>query len=192
MAFSATALGLASLAIGAASAVTSYVGQQQQASAQAAYQDAQSKEYARVNELNNQAAIKEYTEQSAAERIKQMQEQAAASTETQNIQKEALQKKGTMLASTNTAGMALDALMADYDRTEAEQKELVRRQYEFGAIDSGLALDGYRERTQNRINGQQSYIQAPVSNPSGLGLILGIGSAGLNGYTTYQKYKGKE
>lgn len=188
MAISATALGLASLAIGAASSITSYIGQQQQANAQSAYQSAQAKEYARVNELNNQAAVKEYTEQSAAERIKQMQDQAAASTETQSIQKEALQKKGTMLASTNTAGMALDALMADYDRTEAEQKELVRKQYEFGSIDSGLALSGMRERTQNRLDGQQNYIAAPVSRPSGLGLALGIGSAALNGYSAYKKY----
>lgn len=189
MAISSTLIGLSSLAIGAASAVTSYMGQQQQADAQASYQNAQAKEYARVNELNNQAAVTEYVEQSAAERIKQMQDQQSAATETQAIQREALQKKGTMLASTNTAGLALDSLMADYDRTEAEQKELVRRQYEFGAVDSGIALTGYRDKTQARLNGQQSYIAAPISKPSGLGLALGIGSAALGGYEKYKKYQ---
>jgi len=68
---------IASLLIGTASAVANGQAQAQQAQAQAAYQEAQAAEYARTAELNNQAAIREYTEQSAAERISQMQEQAA-------------------------------------------------------------------------------------------------------------------
>lgn len=189
MAISATAQGLASLAIGAASAVTSYVGQQQQASAQAAYQSAQAKEYARVNELNNQAAIKEYTEQSAAERIKQMQEQAAASTETQNIQRKPFREKGTMLASTNTAGMALDALMADYDPQRSGARRACAPTVRVRRAGFGIALSGLRDRTQNRLDGQQNYVAAPISKPSGFGLALGIGSAALDGYTTYKKYR---
>ena len=94
---------IASLLIATASAVANGQAQAQQAQAQAAYQEAQAAEYARTAELNNQAAIREYTEQSAAERISQMQEQAAASQQAQDVQKEMLQKKGTMLASTNAA-----------------------------------------------------------------------------------------
>ena len=45
--------------------------------------------------------------QAAAERITQMQEQEATSEKIQETQREALEKKGTMLASTNAAGGAL-------------------------------------------------------------------------------------
>lgn len=187
-------MAVASFVIGAASSVASGVSAHQQAEAQAQYQEAQAAEYARVNELNNKAAAQEYVEQSAAERMAQMQEQAKASQDTQNIQKEALQKKGEMLASTNASGMALDFLMADYERQEANRKDAIRQNYEMVSAKSDLNVNTYRDRAQNRINGQQNYVMPGSSYSAGmnvLGTALGIGGAATTAYDRYWTAKNK-
>ena len=178
-------LAVAQFVIGAASSVASGVSASQQAKAQAQYQEAQAAEYARVNELNNKAAAQEYVEQSAAERMSQMQEQAKASQQAQDVQKEALQKKGEMLASTNASGLALDFLMADYERQEATRKDMIRENYEMSSAKSDLNVNAYKDRAQNRINGQQNYISPGSSYSTGmnvLGTALGIGGAGATAY----------
>lgn len=189
---------IASLVIGAASSIANGAAQYQQAQAQAAYQEAQAAEYARAAELNNQAAIREYTEQSAAERISQMQEQEAASQQAQDVQKERLQKQGTMMASTNAAGMALDYLMADFEREEASRKDSIRQQYEMSAVGHELNLSSFKDKAQNRINSQQNYIAQGSTFNSGLntlGTMLGIGNAAVGAYDKWDKYqtaKGKD
>ena len=174
-------LAVAQFVIGAASSVASGVSASQQAKAQAQYQEAQAAEYARVNELNNKAAAQEYVEQSAAERMAQMQEQAKASQQAQDVQKEAMQKKGEMLASTNASGLALDFLMADYERQEANQRDAIRHQYEMSSASSDVAIRSY-----------QNFIAAPSVHNSGmnvLGTALGIGSAAFGAADKYYKYK---
>ena len=164
-------MAMASFVIGAASSVASGVSASQQAKAQAQYQEAQAAEYARVNELNNKAAAQEYVEQSAAERMAQMQEQDKASRDAQEVQKEALQKKGEMLASTNTSGLALDFLMADYERQEATRKDMIRENYEMSSAKSDLNVNAYKDRAQNRINGQQNYISPGSSYSTGMNVL---------------------
>lgn len=185
------AIPIATLVISVASTAASFVSARKQASAQAAYQSQQAEEYNRVNALNHQAAQQEYVEQSAAERMSQMQEKAAADQQTQAVQREALQKQGQMLASTNASGLALDYLLADYDRQEGTQKDLIRQQYEFGAANSDTAVRAYRDKTQTRIDGQQRYIPSPVNAPSFLGSALEIGAAGLGAWDGYQTRKAK-
>ena len=178
-------MAVASFVIGAASSVASGVSASQQAKAQAQYQEEQAAEYARVNELNNKAAAQEYVEQSAAERMAQMQEQDKASRDAQEVQKEALQKKGEMLASTNASGLALDFLMADYERQEATRKDMIRENYEMSSAKSDLNVNAYKDRAQNRVNGQQNYISPGSSYSTGmnvLGTALGIGGAGATAY----------
>ena len=187
-------MAVASFVIGAASSVASGVSASQQAKAQAQYQEEQAAEYARVNELNNKAAAQEYVEQSAAERMAQMQEQDKASRDAQEVQKEALQKKGEMLASTNASGLALDFLMADYERQEATRKDMIRENYEMSSAKSDLNVNAYKDRAQNRVNGQQNYISPGSSYSTGmnvLGTALGIGGAGAPAYDRYWTAKNK-
>ena len=187
-------MAVASFVIGAASSVASGVSASQQAKAQAQYQEEQAAEYARVNELNNKAAAQEYVEQSAAERMAQMQEQDKASRDAQEVQKEALQKKGEMLASTNASGLALDFLMADYERQEATRKDMIRENYEMSSAKSDLNVNAYKDRAQNRVNGQQNYISPGSSYSTGmnvLGTALGIGGAGATAYDRYWPAKNK-
>lgn len=183
---------IATLVIGTVSAVAQGQAQQQQAAAQEEYQQAQAAEYARVAELNNQAAVKEYAEQSAAERMNQMQEQEAAARQAQAVQVEALQKKGTMMASTNASGMALDYLMADYERQEAERRDDIRHQYEMSSANADMTVAGYKDKAQNRVNSQQNYIMAPSSYNSGLntlGTALAIGGSAVKAYGQHTYYK---
>ena len=187
-------MAMASFVIGAASSVASGVSASQQAKAQAQYQEEQAAEYARVNELNNKAAAQEYVEQSAAERMAQMQEQDKASRDAQEVQKEALQKKGEMLASTNASGLALNFLMADYERQEATRKDMIRENYEMSSAKSDLNVNAYKDRAQNRVNGQQNYISPGSSYSTGmnvLGTALGIGGAGVTAYDRYWTAKNK-
>lgn len=187
-------MAMASFVIGAASSVASGVSASQQAKAQAQYQEEQAAEYARVNELNNKAAAQEYVEQSAAERMAQMQEQDKASRDAQEVQKEALQKKGEMLASTNASGLALNFLMADYERQEATRKDMIRENYEMSSAKSDLNVNAYKDRAQNRVNGQQNYISPGSSYSTGmnvLGTALGIGGAGAMAYDRYWTAKNK-
>ena len=187
-------LAVAQFVIGAASSVASGVSASQQAKAQAQYQEEQAAEYARVNELNNKAAAQEYVEQSAAERMAQMQEQDKASRDAQEVQKEALQKKGEMLASTNASGLALDFLMADYERQEATRKDMIRENYEMSSAKSDLNVNAYKDRAQNRVNGQQNYISPGSSYSTGmnvLGTALGIGGAGATANDRYWTAKNK-
>lgn len=154
---------IASLLIGTATSLAEAEQQRQQAEAQAAYQTAQANEYARVADLNNKAAIQEYVEQSAAERMAQMQEQQATSASLQESQREALQKKGTMLASTNAAGGALNMLLADTEREAANNRDAIRQQYEMNAVSHEVNLHAMKDKAQNRINTQQNYIAPGVS-----------------------------
>lgn len=183
---------IASMVIGTATTLASASQQQEQAQAQAEYQAAQASEYARVSDLNNKAAVQEYVNQSAAERITQMQEQAATSEKIQETQREALEKKGTMLASTNAAGGALNMLMADYDRQEALHKESYRQQYDMNAVSHEINIAGMRDKAQNRINSQANYVSPGVSSSNSfLTTALGIGSSAITAYGYYDKYKNK-
>lgn len=185
-------LPIASLLINSAASLAGAEQQRQQAQAQANYQAAQANEYARAADLNNKAAVQEYVNQSAAERITQMQEQEAASEKIQETRREALEKKGTMLASTNAAGGALNMLMADYDRQESIHKDNIRHQYEMNAVGHEINIAGFRDKAQNRIDSQARYVAPGVSTGNSfLTTALGIGSAAVNAYGLYDKYKSK-
>lgn len=183
---------IASLLIGTATSLAEAEQQRQQAEAQAAYQTAQANEYARVADLNNKAAIQEYVEQSAAERMAQMQEQQATSASLQESQREALQKKGTMLASTNAAGGALNMLLADTEREAANNRDAIRQQYEMNAVSHEVNLHAMKDKAQNRINTQQNYIAPGVSGSNSfLTTALGIGGSAIKAYGLYDKYSNR-
>lgn len=188
-----TMFGAASFALGLMSSVASMSAQQQQAQAQKAYQEALAAEYARAAEQNNKAAIQEYVSQTAAERTKESQEKQSASQEAQAAQREALEKKGTMLASTNAAGGALNMLLADYDRQEGLAKDNIRHQMEMNAVDHQINVETYKDRAQNRIDSQQNYVSAGVSSPNtAVGLALGIGQAAFQGFNTWNSIDSKK
>lgn len=172
----------AGLALAIASTIASTYAQSEQAEAQKAYQEAQSAEYARAAKINQESANREFVESTTAERIKQMQERASAAEEEQRIQRERLEKQGRALASSETSGMALDALMADFYRSEAQKRSIIQQQLDMARVGSEITIGGYKDRRDSRMNSQSRYITSPVNQPNYLASALQIGQAGLDYY----------
>lgn len=186
---------IAMMVIGTASAVAQHMQTDAQMRSQNEYQKLQAEQYTKAAHLNNQAAIQEYVEQSAAERIHQMQEQEAAADAVAEQQKERLRNQGTMMASSNAAGVAMDLLMGDYARQEAANKERIRTQYANTAVNADTALVSYRNKAQNRINSQQDYVYTQHGSgafaANTLGTALAIGGAGIKAWGAYEGAKSK-
>lgn len=172
----------AGLALAIASTVASTYAQTQQAEAERKYQEAQSAEYARAAKINQESANKEFVETSTAERIKQMQERMSAAVEEQRLQRERLEKQGKALASSEASGMALDALMADYYRSEAQKRSIIQQQLEMSGVGSEITIGGYQDRRDARMNSQSHYIPNTVNQPNYLASALQIGSSVVNYY----------
>jgi alanyl-tRNA synthetase len=185
------AMAVAAFAISAASAVASGIQSYQQGKAQAAYQNAMAEQYRKSAEQQSIATAQEYANQSAAERVQQMQEKTKASMEIQEAQREALQKAGTMMASTNAAGGTLNYLLNDYTRQEAEAKEVFRTQYDMATQAASFSMEAYKNKAQNRLDSRDSYTYVDASpNTAMIGLTtaLGIGSAATNSYGQYKTW----
>ena len=179
----------ASLTIAAAQAAASYAGQKDEAKSQAAYQKAQQEAHNKAAMQNAQNAISEQNEQTAAERIQQMQQNDAASSELQKNQRDFLQKRGQAVASSPYgAGLSYDALMADYQRTLAQNNDIVQEQLRMQGVAADINARGYQDRASSRINSQQGYIPAPVKQPNGLAAALGFAGSALGSYNTATDY----
>lgn len=172
----------AGLALAIISTAASTYAQYEQAEAQKDYQEAQSAEYARVAKINQENANREFVESTTAERIKQMQEKASAAEEEQRLQRERMEKQGQALASSETSGMALDALMADFHRSEAQKKSVIQQQLEMSGVGSEITIGGYKDRRDSRMNSQSRYITNTVNQPNYLASALQIGQAGVDYY----------
>lgn len=165
-----------------------YSQQAAAASAQAGYQARQAQAYNEANLRNAQEAIKEQTEQSAAERVSQMQETDKASLEIQRHQREMISKKGTALAAAKGSGGALDALLADYERGYGQNADVIRQQLDMQGVASNISVQASKDRAEGRITSQQKYIAAPISRPNFYSAALGIGGNVLGTYGQLTNY----
>ncbi len=161
---------IATMAITAASAASSYAGQRQQAKQQRRYQN-------QAMEAERQRAIQE--QQSI--RMRQAQEQEATNRELGDVAmkaREARARATTSAGEAGVAGMSVDALIDDYTRQEAAYRVGVGRQQEMRDLQTGLALTDAGFRTQNRMID----LNRPVNQPSFLTGALNVASSGLSGY----------
>ena len=184
-----TGMLITSLAIAAASAVANDMGQREQAKSQADYQKAQQAAHNKAAMQNAENAIKEQNEQTAAERIQQMQQNDAASSELIKNQRDFLQKRGTAVASSPYgAGLSFDALMADFDRTLAQNSDVVKEQLRMQGVAADINAKGYQDRANSRITSQQGYIPAPITQPNTLANVLGFAGSAMNTINTATNY----
>lgn len=186
-----TGMSYVMLAVSVASAVASGVQQYQQGMAQKKYNEAQAENYRKTIEQNNKATAIEYADKMAAERVNQMQEKKKTAQQIQQTQRESLQKAGTMMASTNAAGGALQYLLDDYTRQEAISKQAFRDQYQMAADSSNIAVDAYQKKAQNQMDSQSGYTYMD-SSPSlasiGISSALQIGAGAVSAYDSYKKW----
>jgi hypothetical protein len=171
---SAVAVGMvgASTMLGAASGVTSFVGQRQQARQQARYQ-AQAAAAERQRFLQEQTSL----------RMRQAQEQEAVGRELEQVSRKsqaALARARVSAGEAGVAGASVQALMDDYMRQEAGYRSALARQQELGEIGTGMQLEQAGFATQQR----QIGINQPINRPNILTAGLGALQSGLSGYRT--------
>lgn len=170
-------------AVGVLSSAATYVGQEQQASAQASYQKTMAEQRNALMLQNaenaNKAAIDQYYQLG----LRQQQEAEASSDELQRIQTEKLQKMGQAIASSDGQ---LGALYADFDRQEANYKESVRRNFDMTSLQIMQQAKTVHAQNEDRINSVTPYIAQPVTGGSLIGLGMGIGRGALSGYANHK------
>ena len=165
-------LGVAGLALGAASAGTQAVGQRQQAKQQAAYQ-AQAAAAERLRFQQEQTSM----------RMRQAQEQEAVGRELEQVSRKsqaALARARVSAGEAGVAGASVQALMDDYMRQEAGYRSALLRQQELGGIATGMGLEQAGFATQQR----QIGLSQPIQKPSVLGTVLSSAQQAMGAYRT--------
>jgi len=159
-------------AAGVASAGLSYIGQRQQARAQARYQ-AQAAAAERQRFLQEQTSL----------RMRQAQQQEAVGRELEQVSRKsqaALARARVSAGEAGVAGASVQALMDDYMRQEAGYRSALARQQELGEIGTGMQLEQAGFATQQR----QIGINQPINRPNILTAGLSALQGGLSGYRT--------
>ena len=181
-------IGLAGLALGAASSGASAIGQRQQAKAQYQAQlqqnEMQRRMQAQAAAAERQRALQEQT----SVRMRQAQEQEAVGRELEQVSRKsqaALARARVSAGESGVAGASVDALMGDYMRQEAGYRSALLRQQELSGVGTGLGLEQIGLASQQRLIGIKQPIAEPI-RPRGLGIsdVLSVASGGLSGYAT--------
>lgn len=169
---------LIGLAITAASAITTYVGQSQQASAQRKFQRA-----------NSLAEVERSKAEMTQIRGKQSAENEARALEMAKVGKETKKQQATARTIAGEAGVtgpSVDALLNDYAAQEAAIYSQSQRQAELDNIYTEQQLAASRLGTTSNL----ARINEPISRPSPLAAILQIGSGYLDASSVAQKRGG--
>jgi hypothetical protein len=176
---SAVAVGMvgASTMLGAASGVTSFVGQRQQARAQMALQSQQIRAAQQKLGFQRTAAILE----------RQQQEQAIAQEKGKVAARgEAIAARARVSAGeAGVSGLSVQALMDDYIRQQAGQVAALTSQDKLYALRHGLNLEQLGLASEQEILG----LSKPIQQPSFLRGALSIASGGISGYTAGQSFQ---
>jgi hypothetical protein len=171
-----TTIAVASLAVTAASGVANYMAQSAQADAQEDY-NRQLQENAKQAYLNDIEAL----------RLQQDQDEGSAQDEivkNQIAAREARARAKTAAGEAGVSGLSVDALLADYDRQEANFTDSVLANLGSRTQQRKAEENAAVTRYQSRYNSA-----SPVSRPSMLNTGLNIAGQGLGIAQDYQRYK---
>mgnify|MGYP001797083924 CR=1 FL=1 len=172
---SASAMFAASLAVSAVTGVVQYVGQQQAAQAQ---YDAQ------VTNAENgrNAAIADMIQKSADINSREEQERAAVGLRNMNASEETRRAAATAMATSESAGLSFDALLADYDQQYLSYADAQMQQLGFNVEQLQRNREGIEAEAESRIN---TIPMQPVTFPGFASTLLGIGGQALGAYDTF-------
>jgi len=156
-------------AVNAAQSLAQYIGQQQQASAMADYQQQM---YDQNKEIADQAAVDQY--QGFGTRT--YQEREAAALDIMNASRAAREAMGTARVSAGEAGVSgasSDAMLQDFERRQFEYTYGRSRSQDFREQAYESQKKGIRSQQQGRT---LSMLPKPVDRPDFLGAALRIGA----------------
>lgn len=154
-----------------------FMAQAEQAQATAASQNAYMRDTAAYQEglyeLNTERATDAYYLETDALQQKAMEEEASASQQTQDIQRERTEKLGHAVASSDAAGINLDLLVGNYYRQEARVKDAISHNLEITDRQIEREKDSAQVRADSRIRGYQRQVPAyhQVESPIYKGFI---------------------
>lgn len=172
----ATILGVTSTIAGVAGASMSYVQGQNAAKAQ-------SQMYYQNAKAANENAVRMYADTSS----RQVQEMQSATVEQAESIKAARQAAATTRVAAGEAGisgLSVDALLGDIYGADAKYRDNIDQQTEWTVAQLQREKEGIQSSAQDRVNSVTK-----GTSPNFLELGLKIGQAGLDGYSTYSKYK---
>jgi hypothetical protein len=177
------------IATGIAGTVAGFVGQSQQAHAQASYQAQMVQARNAQMSANNQAALEAFNNQQRQTLLGQTEQDTANSQKTNQKQTEMLQAEArarTSAGEAGVSGVSVDALLNDFYRQEAVFRDSVRQNSEFGNLRTQSDLAAYRQTAQARMANLQPYIPTRVHGPSALGAGLQIATDTISGVDKWQ------
>jgi hypothetical protein len=167
-------MAVAQFALGAASAVTGYMGQQ-----------AQYTQQQQIYENNRAAANKAATETYASTQNRILQERAAASNEAQKLNVDAAKGRATAAVAAGEAGVAglsVDALIADYYGQQGRYERTLSNNLQMQENYLVGEMDATRAQAESRTNSVDQ-----GTPPSFLDAAIRIGSSALDGFTTHNR-----
>lgn len=182
---STTTMFYTSLAMSAAQAGMQYMAQSAQANSQAEYQNRQAAANAEYMKQNAEAANKAYIEEAAQQNQQLVEKEIRTSQEIQEVQREALQKTGQLVANSEGSGLTYDLLMGDFFRQEAGYRDSARHQMELDSNQAQMNIKGFRAKAESRGNSVRPYIPEPIQQPSLMGTALQIGGSAISAYGKY-------
>lgn len=174
-AMSTSAMMAASLAVSTVSAVVGFAAEKQAADAQYEAKVSQA-------ELTRTEAIRSMNEQSIDLHQRELEERAATSHRINTQRQNADRAAATARASSESSGMSMDALLADFDGQYGSYADAQMQQLGFTEAQLQRTREGIHAQTTARINNVDLN---PVVGPSPLGLVADIGGSYLGAYDKY-------
>lgn len=156
-------------AISSAQAIAGLIGQQQQASAMADYQQ-------QMHDQNTQIANQAATDQYQGLGTRTYQEREAAALDIMNASRAAREAMGTARVSAGEAGVSgssTDALLQDFERRQFEYTYGRSRSQDFREASIEDQKKAIRSQQQGRV---LAMLPKPIEKPSFLGAALRIGA----------------
>jgi hypothetical protein len=158
--------------------IVSAVGQARAAGAQNNYQAALARQRNQQIVENNRLASEAYNRQAAQENLKFQQQRDAAAQNLQKNQVLALQARARTRVAAGEAGVsgvAVDQLLGDFYRQEALFRDATSQNLEFGDIQRGFNMEGYKAEAEGRVNALQPHLPTKTEGPSFIGTALQVG-----------------
>lgn len=134
---------------------------------------------------NRDAAIVENENAQRQLTLRQMQEQDATSQRKQAAVLEGAEKQAEAQvagAAAGVAGLSLDSIVGDIGRRTGLNVSTLDQNYRMTADQLQQEKDSATAKAEGRINS--------VAKPSAFGLVAGIGTSALDGFSTYSKNGG--
>jgi len=157
------------IAIAAASATASFIGQRQQARTQRQYQDiAAEREQERFRQEQSAMLTRAGMEMEARE---------AEAFKAEQMAKASIARARVSAGEAGVAGQGVDLMIGDYYRQLGDYRDALTKERGYQDIATGLALSDIGMRSQQNLIG----IRRPVNEPSLLEGVASIASAGMQG-----------